>query len=47
MYCPAPPCVAFHAGIQQEASRRAHYESTAAVVFGLVAVALLRGRQPD
>jgi hypothetical protein len=34
----------FHAGIQHEKSRRAHYEATAAVIFGSVALAILRGR---
>jgi hypothetical protein len=44
---PFPPALdRFHSRIQHEASRRAHYEATAAVIFGLVAVALLRGRQP-
>jgi hypothetical protein len=42
---PFPPAVdRFHSRIQHEASRRAHYEATAAVIFGAVAVALLRGR---
>ena len=46
---PFPPAVdRFHVRIQQhEASGRAHYEATAAVLFGSVAVALLRGRHPD
>jgi len=35
----------FHARIQREAPRRAHYEATAAVIFGLAAFALLRGRE--
>jgi hypothetical protein len=34
----------FHAAIQHEKSRRAHYEATAAVIFGSVALAILRGR---
>jgi hypothetical protein len=34
----------FHAGIQHEKSRRAHYEAIAAVIFGSVALAILRGR---
>jgi hypothetical protein len=43
---PFPPAVdRFHKRIQHEASRRAHYEATAAVIFGLVAFALLRGRE--
>jgi hypothetical protein len=43
---PFPPAFdRFHTRIQHEASRRAHYEATAAVVFGLVAFALLRGRE--
>jgi hypothetical protein len=42
---PFPPAVdRFHARIQHEGSRRAHYEAAAAVVFGSVAIALLRGR---
>jgi hypothetical protein len=42
---PFPPAVDhFHKRIQHEASRRAHYEATAAVIFGSVAIALLRGR---
>jgi hypothetical protein len=42
---PFPPAFdRFHTRIQHEASRRAHYEASAAVVFGLVAFALLRGR---
>ena len=45
---PFPPAVdRFHARIQREASRRAHYEATAALIFGSVAIALLRGRHPD
>jgi hypothetical protein len=46
MYCPAPRSAfdRFHTRIQHEASRRAHYEATAAVIFGLVALTLLRGR---
>ena len=35
----------FHSRIQREAPRRAHYEATAAVIFGSVAIALLRGRE--
>jgi hypothetical protein len=43
---PFPPAFdRFHKRIQHEASRRAHYEATAAVIFGLVAFALLRGRE--
>jgi hypothetical protein len=43
---PFPPAVDhFHKRIQHEAPRRAHYEATAAVIFGSVAVALLRGRE--
>ena len=43
---PFPPAVdRFHKRIQHEASRRAHYEATAAVIFGLAAFALLRGRE--
>jgi hypothetical protein len=43
---PFPPAVdRFHTRIQHEESRRAHYEATAAVIFGLVALALLRGRE--
>jgi hypothetical protein len=34
----------FHAAIQHEKSRRAHYEATAAVILGSVALAILRGR---
>jgi hypothetical protein len=34
----------FHAAIQHEAPHRAHYEAVAAVTFGSVAIALLRGR---
>jgi len=34
----------FHQAIQREASRRAHYEAGFAVVFGSVALALLRRR---
>ena len=42
---PFPPAVdRFHAAIQHEKSRRAHYEATAAVIFGSVALAILRGR---
>jgi hypothetical protein len=43
---PFPPAMdRFHKRIQQhEAPRRAHYEATAAVIFGSVAIALLRGR---
>jgi hypothetical protein len=42
---PFPPAVDhFHKVIQHEAPRRAHYEVTAAVIFGSVAIALLRGR---
>jgi hypothetical protein len=42
---PFPPAVDhFHSTIQHEAPRRAHYEATAAVFFGSLAVALLRGR---
>jgi len=42
---PFPPAVDhFHSRIQHEASGRAHYEATAAVIFGVVALALLRGR---
>jgi len=45
---PFPPAVdRFHARIQHEAPRRAHYEATAALIFGSVAVALLRGRERD
>ncbi|HEX4093573.1 MAG TPA: hypothetical protein VHZ33_33060 [Trebonia sp.] len=35
----------FHARIQHEGSRRAHYEAIAAVIFGSVAIALLRDRE--
>ena len=43
---PFPPAFdRFHTRIQHEASRRAHYEATAAVIFGLAAFALLRGRE--
>ncbi len=43
---PFPPAVdRFHTRIQHEAPRRAHYEATAAMIFGAVAVALLRGRE--
>ena len=31
--------------LQHEASRRAHFEAAAAVIFGSVAFALLRGRE--
>jgi hypothetical protein len=42
---PFPPAVDhFHKRIQHEAPRRAHYEATAAVIFGFLAIALLRGR---
>ncbi len=42
---PFPPAVdRFHAAIQHEKSRRAHYEATFAVIFGAVALAILRGR---
>ena len=42
---PFPPAVdRFHKVIQHEAPRRAHYEATAAVIFGSLAIALLRGR---
>jgi len=42
---PFPPAVdRFHSAIQHEKSRRAHYEATAAVVFGSVALAILLGR---
>ena len=42
---PFPPAVdRFHTRIQHEAPRRAHYEATAAVIFGSVAIALLRDR---
>jgi hypothetical protein len=42
---PFPPAVdQFHRRIQHEGSRRAHYEATAAVIFGSLAIALLRGR---
>jgi hypothetical protein len=42
---PFPPAVdQFHKRIQHEGSRRAHYEATAAVIFGSLAIALLRGR---
>jgi hypothetical protein len=34
----------FHKAIQNEAQGRAHYEAGAAVLFGLTALALLRGR---
>jgi hypothetical protein len=34
----------FHTAIQNEARGRAHYEAGAAVLFGLTALALLRGR---
>ena len=41
---PFPPAVdRFHNAIQHEKSRRAHYEATAAVIFGSVALAILRG----
>jgi hypothetical protein len=43
---PFPPAVDnFHTRIQHEASRRAHYEAAAALTFGSVAIALLRGRE--
>jgi hypothetical protein len=43
---PFPPAVDhFHAKIQHEASRRAHYEATAAVILCSVAISLLRGRE--
>jgi hypothetical protein len=43
---PFPPAVDhFHKRIQHEAPRRAHYEATAAVIFGSLAIALLRGRE--
>ena len=43
---PFPPAVDhFHPRIQHEASRRAHFEATAAVIFGSVGIALLRGRE--
>jgi len=35
----------FHRSIQHEALRRAHFEAAAAVIFGAVGVALLRGRR--
>jgi hypothetical protein len=42
---PFPPAVdRFHKRIQHEGRRRAHYEVTAAVFFGSLAIALLRGR---
>jgi hypothetical protein len=42
---PFPPAVDhFHTRIQHEAPRRAHFEATAALIFGSVGVALLRGR---
>ena len=42
---PFPPAVdRFHSAIQHEKARRAHYEATAAVVFGSVALAILLGR---
>ena len=42
---PFPPAVdRFHNAIQNEAPGRAHYEAGAAVLFGLTALALLRGR---
>ena len=42
---PFPPAVdRFHARIQHEGSRRAHYEATAALIFVSVALAILRGR---
>jgi hypothetical protein len=45
---PFPPAVDdFHRRIQHEALRRAHFEAAAAVIFGSVGVALLRGRRPD
>jgi hypothetical protein len=38
----------FHTRIQHEAPRRAHYEATAALFFGAVAIALVRDRhRPD
>jgi hypothetical protein len=43
---PFPPAVdRFHSRIQHEAARRAHYEATAAAIFGSVAIMLLRGRE--
>ena len=43
---PFPPAVdRFHARIQHEASRRAHYEAIAAVILGSAAIALLRDRR--
>ncbi len=45
---PFPPAVdRFHTRIQHEAPRRAHYEATAAVIFGAVAVVLLRGQERE
>jgi hypothetical protein len=42
---PFPPAVdRFHKRIQHEGRRRAHYEATAALIFGSLAVTLLRGR---
>jgi hypothetical protein len=37
----------FHRRIQHEALRRAPFEAAAAVVFGSIGVALLRGRRPN
>ena len=45
---PFPPAVdRFHARIQHEAPRRAHYEATGAVIFAAAALALLRGRERE
>ena len=45
---PFPPAVdRFHARIQHEAPRRAHYEATGAVIFATAALALLRGRERE
>ena len=42
---PFPPAVdRFHSAIQHEKARRAHYEATAAVVFGSVALSILLRR---
>lgn len=45
-FSPFPPAVDdFHHVIQNEARGRAHYEAGAAVLFGVTAMALLRGRE--
>jgi hypothetical protein len=39
-----PACDRFHVAIQHEDARCAHYEATAAVIFGSAAIIILRGR---